>query len=109
LLDSRCMARWKRRNGMCCEVHSVDAREGGSLRIPLTYDGLTRPGKTSGGSHTYHGASSRCCRTGRWWRWTSSKPMSPHCTGEVAITIALHNETGWRKDSKLATLVQSGG
>jgi uncharacterized protein YndB with AHSA1/START domain len=42
LLDPTALAKWKVPNGMTCHVHSFDAREGGSLRISLTYEALVR-------------------------------------------------------------------
>jgi uncharacterized protein YndB with AHSA1/START domain len=38
LLDPGAVARWKVPEGMTCVVHEFDAREGGTLRVSLTYD-----------------------------------------------------------------------
>src|SRR5216683_487491 len=55
LLDARAVAKWKVPDGMTCHVHTIDAREGGSFRISLTYDALTGTGKTTAHTDTYHG------------------------------------------------------
>ena len=45
LLDPRAIAKWKVPDGMTSQVHAFDAREGGSLRISLTYDTPIATGK----------------------------------------------------------------
>jgi uncharacterized protein YndB with AHSA1/START domain len=55
LLDPTAVARWKVPTGMTCEVHEFDAREGGAIRISLTYDAPGRAGKTHGRTDTYRG------------------------------------------------------
>jgi hypothetical protein len=40
---------------MTCHVHEFDAREGGSIRISLTYGEPTGTGKTTSHSDAYHG------------------------------------------------------
>src|SRR4051794_12009808 len=45
---------WKFPTQMTCEVHELDAREGGRLRISLTYT-TDRAGKTDGRTDTYRG------------------------------------------------------
>lgn len=44
LLDPAAVARWKVPAGMTCEVHEFDAREGGAIRISLTYEAPDRAG-----------------------------------------------------------------
>src|SRR3954453_17111019 len=46
---------WKFPAEMTCEVHELDAREGGKLRISLTYEDPGRAGKSEGRTDTYHG------------------------------------------------------
>jgi len=55
LLDPRVVPKWKVPDGMTCHVHAFDAREGGSIRISLTYDTSTSIGKTDPHTDTYHG------------------------------------------------------
>ena len=45
LLDADAIAKWKVPSGMTCRVHTFDAREGGALRVSLTYDAPDAAGK----------------------------------------------------------------
>jgi uncharacterized protein YndB with AHSA1/START domain len=55
LLDPRAIVKWKVPAGMTCQVHTFDAREGGTFRVSLTYDQPTGIGKTTAQTDTYHG------------------------------------------------------
>ena len=55
LLDPEAVAEWKVPTGMRSEVHELDAREGGSLRVSLTYEDTDRAGKTTAHTDTYRG------------------------------------------------------
>ena len=55
LLDPGAVARWKVPDGMTCHVQTFEAREGGSLRISLTYHAPSGMGKTTAHTDTYQG------------------------------------------------------
>src|SRR4051812_10283612 len=55
LLDVRAVEQWKVPSGMTSQVHEFDAREGGSIRISLTYEAPDRAGKTMAHTDTYRG------------------------------------------------------
>ena len=55
LLDPTLIAQWRVPDGMTSQVHQFEPREGGSLRISLTYDDPTQAGKTTARTDTYHG------------------------------------------------------
>src|SRR4051812_10731448 len=55
LLDARALPQWKVPDGMTCQVHAFDAREGGAIRVSLTYDAPSGAGKTTAHTDTYHG------------------------------------------------------
>src|SRR5690348_10263364 len=55
LLDASAVATWMVPDGMSSHVHTFDAREGGELRISLTYDAPTGTGKTTAQTDTFHG------------------------------------------------------
>lgn len=55
LVDAAAIARWRVPDGMQCEVHDFDPREGGRFRISLTYDAGAGTGKSGGHTDTYHG------------------------------------------------------
>jgi uncharacterized protein YndB with AHSA1/START domain len=117
---------------MTGRVHEFDAREGGRLRISLTYDVPTWTGKTMAHLDTYHG---------RFVKLVPNEPIvdvdefeteDPALRGEMTITytlsdanggtelLAVHdgvspsvphadNELGWPWSlAKLAALVEAG-
>jgi uncharacterized protein YndB with AHSA1/START domain len=55
LLDPAAVLRWKVPADMTSQVHEFDAREGGAIRISLTYQAPDRAGKTEGRTDTYRG------------------------------------------------------
>src|SRR5512143_2579370 len=59
LVDPEAVARWKFPSGMTCEVHEFEGRQGGRLRISLTYDAPDRAGKTTAHTDTYRGRFER--------------------------------------------------
>jgi uncharacterized protein YndB with AHSA1/START domain len=54
-LGARAISKWKVPDGMTCQVHEFDAREGGLIRVSLTYDTSRGTGKTTAHTDTYHG------------------------------------------------------
>ncbi|MEU0157083.1 SRPBCC family protein [Micromonospora fulviviridis] len=55
LLDPAAVAKWRVPTGMSGQVHEFDAREGGSLRVSLTYEAPDSTGKSTAHTDTYHG------------------------------------------------------
>ena len=55
ILDSALLAQWKVPKGMTWTVHEYEPREGGRLRISLTYVDTSSPGKSAAHTDTYHG------------------------------------------------------
>ena len=55
LLDPAAVARWRVPDGMTGEVHELDARVGGRIRMSLTYDDPAAAGKSGGATDTYQG------------------------------------------------------
>jgi uncharacterized protein YndB with AHSA1/START domain len=132
LLDPRAVARWKVPDGMTCHVHEFDAREGGSIRISLTYDEPTGTGKTTAHTDTYHGRFVKLATNEQVVEVDEFETADPTMRGEMTITITLadadggtdlvavhdglppglspaDNETGWQMAlSKLAALVETG-
>ena len=56
LLDPAAIAAWKVPDGMTCQVHCFDAREGGRFRVSLTYTDRDAVGKSSAHTDTYEGS-----------------------------------------------------
>ena len=132
LLDADAVARWKVPSGMTSHVLAFDPREGGSLRISLTYDAPTSNGKTTPRTDTYHGRFIKLVPNEQVIEVVEFETTDPALRGEMTITItlvdtkggtdlhALHdglppgvstvdNELGWRLAlAKLAALVEAG-
>src|SRR5688500_2291838 len=130
LLDPHAIARWKVPDGMTCEVHELDVREGGAIRISLTYDEPTAAGKTTAHTDTYHGHFVLLAPDERVVRVLKFETDDPGMQGEMTITISLtdadgateivavhddlppalspeDNETGWRMSlGKLKAFVE---
>ena len=131
LLDPRSVAVWKVPTGMTCQVHEFDAREGGSLRISLTYEAPTGEGKTSAHTDTYRGRFVKLVPNEQVVEVDEFETTNPAMQGEMTITITLtdadggtnvhsvhdglpsgvstaDNELGWRLAlEKLAALVET--
>ncbi len=112
--------------------HEFDPREGGSLRISLTYDAPTGTGKTTAHTDTYHGRFVKLVPDEQVVEVVEFETTNPALRGEMTITITLadadggtevlavheglpsglspaDNETGWRLSlAKLAELVEAG-
>src|SRR5688500_9393435 len=132
LLDPDAIARWRFPDGMTCHVHEFDAREGGAIRVSLTYEEPTGTGKSSAHTDTYHGRFVTLVQDERVVAVDEFETTDPAMAGEMTITITLadadggtevtgvheglpsgvsvaDNETGWRMSlARLATLVEAG-
>lgn len=132
LLDPDAVARWKVPDGMTCEVHEFDPREGGAIRISLTYRDPTRSGKTKLHTDSYRGRFTRLVPDEQVVEVDEFETADPALRGEMTITITLadaadgttellavhdglppgvapaDNEAGWRMAlAKLAALVEA--
>jgi uncharacterized protein YndB with AHSA1/START domain len=132
LLDPRAVATWRVPTGMTSQVHAFEPREGGSVRISLTYDDPTGTGKTTARTDTYHGRFVKLVSNEKVVEVDEFETTDPALRGEMTTTITLadadggtditavhdglppglsprDNETGWRMAlAKLAALVESG-
>ena len=134
LLDPGAVARWKVPDGMTCQVHEFDAREGGTLRVSLTYDEPGPRGKTTAQTDTYRGRFVRLVPDELVVEVDVFEAADPALRAEMTSTITLadapdggteltavhdgvpdavapaDNELGWRMAlDRLAALVERGG
>jgi uncharacterized protein YndB with AHSA1/START domain len=133
LLDPRSVARWMVPDGMTSEVHAFDPREGGSIRISLTYAAPSSAGKTTAHTDTYHGRFVRLVPDEEILQVVGFETADPSLRGEMTIRFRLtdarggtqveathdrlppglspaDNEVGWRMSlGKLAALVEADG
>jgi uncharacterized protein YndB with AHSA1/START domain len=131
LLDPAAIARWRVPAGMTCEVHEFDAREGGAIRVSLTYEAPDRAGKTRGRTDTYRGRLVTIVPNELVVEVDEFETDDPALRGAMTSTITLSdadggtelvavhdglppgvspadNELGWREAlARLAALVES--
>ncbi len=131
LLDARAIPKWKVPDGMTCHVQEFEAREGGSIRISLTYDKTTGTGKTTSHTDTYHGHFVKLVPDKQVVEVDEFETTDPAMRGEMTVTITLadadggtdllavhdglprgvstvDNETGWQMAlAKLAALLEA--
>ena len=132
LIDPAAIVRWRVPDGMTAHVHTFEAREGGTLRVSLTYEASTGTGKTAAHTDTYHGRFVRLVPNEMVVEVDEFETGDPTLRGEMISTITLadspaggtdvvgtherlpsglstaDNETGWRMAlEKLAALAES--
>lgn len=132
LVDARAIAAWRVPPGMTSHVHAFDPREGGLIRISLTYDMPTGTGKTTAHTDTYHGRFVRLVQDEQVVEVVEFETEDPALSGEMTLTLTLtdaadggtdvlavheglprgvpaeDNETGWRLSlARLAALVEA--
>ena len=132
LLDARAVAKWKVPTGMTSQVHEFDPREGGLLRISLTYDAPTGTGKTTARTDSYRGRFVKLVPNEQVVEVDQFETENPALQGEMTVTITLvdaaggtdliavhdglpsgvptaDNELGWRSAlARLTALVEAG-
>jgi len=132
LLDPVAVVHWKVPPGMTSEVHEWDAREGGRLRVSLTYSG-DGVGKTTAHTDTYSGYFAELVPDQKVVEVDEFETDDPALRGPMTITVmladaadggtelvAVHeglpsgvreedNELGWTESlTRLAALVEHG-
>jgi uncharacterized protein YndB with AHSA1/START domain len=131
LLDPAAVVRWRVPDGMTAEVHTFDSREGGAVRVSLSYDARDGAGKSTAHTDTYHGRFVRLVPDELVVEADEFETDDPALRGEMLSTITLSdaphggtdvvgmhedlpyglsladNETGWRMAlAKLAALAE---
>jgi len=132
LLDPAAVAKWRVPDGMTAVVHTFEAREGGAVRVSLTYVAPTAAGKTAPHTDTYRGRFVRLVPNERVVEVDQFETGDPALRGEMTSTntladaagggtdvVGVHenlppglraedNETGWRMAlAKLAALAET--
>ena len=130
LVDPGLVARWKVPAAMSAVVHEFDPREGGRLRVSLTYDDDGAVGKSSAHTDTYSGRFVRLVPGELVVEVDEFESPDPALRGEMTSTVRLtpvdggteieavheglpagvpaeQNERGWRESlDRLAALVE---
>ena len=133
LLDPVAIGKWKVPDGMTAHVHELEAREGGAVRVSLTYADTSSTGKTTEHTDIYHGRFARLVPNEEVVEIDEFETTDPAMQGEMVSTIRLcdaadggtevigtheglpagvstaDNETGWRMAlARLAALAEGG-
>ncbi len=82
-------ARWRFPAGMTCEIHALEPREGGAIRISLTYDAPGPEGKSSAHTDTYRGRFLEIVPDERVVEVDEFETDDPELQGEMRATIEL--------------------
>jgi uncharacterized protein YndB with AHSA1/START domain len=117
---------------MTSHVHVFEPREGGRVRVSLTYDSPTETGKSAAHTDTYHGHFVKLVQDEQVVEGVEFETAEPSLQGEMTLTLTLteadggtevlavheglppgvsaaDNETGWRLSlARLAALVEAG-
>jgi uncharacterized protein YdhG (YjbR/CyaY superfamily)/uncharacterized protein YndB with AHSA1/START domain len=94
LLDAAALPKWKVPDGMTCYVQEFEPREGGAIRVSLTYEAATAAGKTTARTDTYHGRFLKLVPNERVVEVDEFETEDPALRGEMTITITLANAEG---------------
>lgn len=94
LLDPAAIAQWRVPDGMRCEVHEWEAREGGRLRVSLTYEEPGGTGKTTSHTDTYRGRFVELVPDERVVEVDEFETADPALQGPMRSTITLADATG---------------
>jgi uncharacterized protein YndB with AHSA1/START domain len=94
LLDPKAVQQWMVPDEMTSDVHSFDAREGGTFRISLTYDEPTAAGKTTSQTDTFHGRFVKLVRDTEVVQAVQFESDDPSMAGEMTITYSLVDADG---------------
>jgi uncharacterized protein YndB with AHSA1/START domain len=94
LLDPAALPHWKVPDGMTLQVHQFEPREGGAIRVSLTYDSPSSVGKTSAHTDTYRGRLVRLVPNELIVEVDEFETDDPGLRGEMTITIALSDAAG---------------
>jgi uncharacterized protein YndB with AHSA1/START domain len=88
LQDVHAVGTWMVPSGMTSHVHTFDPREGGLLRISLTYDASTDTGETTAQTDTYHGGFVELMPSEKVVEVVEFETADP-AAGEMTITFTL--------------------
>jgi uncharacterized protein YndB with AHSA1/START domain len=131
LVDADALRKWKVPDGMTMQIHEFEGREGGRLRISLTYTEPTAKGKSTAHTDTYRGYFKTIVPNEKIVEVDEFETTDPMLRGAMTITMTLSdvaggtmltavhdglpdgvpvrdNQTGWQMAlDKLAALVEA--
>jgi uncharacterized protein YndB with AHSA1/START domain len=94
LLDPAALPRWKVPDGMELVVHEWEPRQGGRIRISLTYRDASGTGKSDAHTDTYHGQFVHLVPNELIVERDEFETDDPALRGAMTISIALSDAKG---------------
>ena len=94
LVDPVAVAHWRVPDGMSAEVHELDPRPGGRIRMSLTYEDPTTVGKTAGSTDTYAGTFVEVVEGERVVEEVAFETDDPALDGTITMTTTLRGVDG---------------
>ncbi len=94
LLDPAAIEQWRVPDGMRGEVHELEARVGGRIRMSLTYDDPTSAGKSGGATDTYAGRFVELVEGERVVEEIRFESDDPALRGTMTMTTTLRDVDG---------------
>ncbi|MGC9410381.1 SRPBCC family protein [Streptomyces sp. DZ1-3] len=94
LLDPAAVAAWRVPDGMTAEVHAFEGREGGALRVSLTYEEPSGAGKSGARTDTYQGHFARLVPGERIVEVLEFESADPAFQGAMTMTTTLTDADG---------------
>jgi uncharacterized protein YndB with AHSA1/START domain len=94
LVDPSAVTKWMVPEGMTGHVHAFDPREGGAIRVSLTYDGPTGLGKTTARTDTYYGRFVKLVADTQVQQAVEFETDDAALQGAMTITISLADVPG---------------
>jgi uncharacterized protein YndB with AHSA1/START domain len=94
LLDPVAVAHWRVPDGMRGEVHELEPRPGGRIRMSLTYEDPTIAGKSVGATDTYTGTFVEIVEGERVVEAVRFEADDPALDGTITMTTTLRGAAG---------------
>lgn len=94
LLDAESLRAWMVPDAMSGEVHELDPRVGGRIRISLTYDEPGAAGKTTAHTDTWHGRFLELVADERVVYSVEFETSDPALAGMMTVTLTLAERDG---------------
>ena len=94
LIDPKAVQQWMVPDQLSSEIHSFDAREGGTFRISLTYEQPTTAGKTTSQTDTFHGRFVKLVPDTEMVQAVEFESDDPSMAGQMTITYTLADADG---------------
>ena len=94
LVDPVAVAHWRVPDGMSGEVHELDLRPGGRIRMSLTHEDPATAGKSTGSTDTYAGTFVEVVEGERIVEEVAFETDDPGLGGTITVTTTLREAEG---------------